>query len=147
MRGLCGLLDLRRALLSWQQSVNYSQDTELQARARSYEQAGRMGVAAPEAVDLAKETDATKDLYGLNDELSKGYGTNLLRARRLVERGVRFIQVVSGELDIGGENRTWDAHNSLDENHGKHGKAVDKPIAGLLDSTLVYGRVVKELLA
>jgi len=124
----------------------YPQDTELQARNRSYELAARMEVAAPEAVDLSKESDATKELYGLNDELSKGYGSNLLRARRLVERGVRFIQVVSGELEVGGENRTWDAHNRLDENHGKHAKAVDKPIAGLLadlkergllDSTLI----------
>ena len=127
-------------------AARYPQDTELQARNRSYELASRMEVAAPEAVDLSKESDATKELYGLNDEVSKGYGSNLLRARRLVERGVRFIQVVSGELEIAGENRTWDAHNNLDENHGKHAKAVDKPIAGLLqdlkdkgllDSTLV----------
>jgi len=124
----------------------FPEDTELLARNRSYEQAARMEVAAPEAVSLAKETEATKALYGLNDEFSKGYGTNLLRARRLVERGVRFIQVISGELDVAGEKRTWDAHNNLDENHGKHARAVDKPIAGLLadlkergllDSTLV----------
>jgi len=127
-------------------AARYPQDTELQARNRSYELAARMEVAAPEAVDLSKESDATKELYGLNDEVSKGYGTNLLRARRLVERGVRFIQVISGELEVAGENRTWDAHNNLDENHGKHARAVDKPIAGLLadleargllDSTLV----------
>ena len=110
----------------------FPEDTELLARNRSYEQAARMEVAAPEAVSLAKETEATKALYGLNDEFSKGYGTNLLRARRLVERGVRFIQVISGELDVAGEKRTWDAHNNLDENHGKHARAVDKPIAGLL---------------
>ena len=114
-------------------STKYAHDTELQARTRSYELASRIEVAAPEAVDITKETDATKELYGLNDEITKGYGTNLLRARRLVERGVRFIQVVSGELEVRGENRNWDAHNSLDENHGKHAKAVDKPIAGLLE--------------
>jgi hypothetical protein len=114
-------------------SSKYAHDTELQARTRSYELASRIEVAAPEAVDISKETDATKELYGLNDEITKGYGTNLLRARRLVERGVRFIQVVSGELEVRGENRNWDAHNSLDENHGKHAKAVDKPIAGLLE--------------
>ena len=132
--------------LNQKNALQYARDTELQARNRSYEQAARIEVAAPEAVDVNKESDATKELYGLNEEITKGYGTNLLRARRLVERGVRFVQVMSGELDIRGENRTWDAHNSLDENHGKHAKAVDKPIAGLLedlksrgllDSTLV----------
>ena len=127
--GALGLLnDLNR-----DGAAKYPEDTELLARNRSYEQAARMEVAAPEAVDLSKESEATKELYGLNDDASKGYGTNLLRARRLVERGVRFIQVVSGELEVAGENRTWDAHNNLDENHGKHAKAVDKPIAGLLE--------------
>lgn len=126
--------------------VQYSQDNELKARTRSYELASRMQVAAPEAVDLSKETDATKELYGLNDDATKGYGQVLLRARRLAERGVRFIQVVSGPLEIEGDSRNWDAHNNLEENHGKHARAVDKPIAGLLadlkdrgllDSTLV----------
>ncbi|TSA38253.1 MAG: DUF1501 domain-containing protein [Methylococcaceae bacterium] len=124
----------------------YPTDTELQARIRAYELAERMQVSAPEAVDLTKESDATKALYGLNDELTKEYGTNLLRARRLVERGVRFIQVVSGPVDVDGDERDWDAHTKLEENHGKHAKIVDKPIAGLLtdlkalgllDSTLV----------
>ncbi|WP_085317100.1 DUF1501 domain-containing protein [Derxia lacustris] len=127
-------------------AARYPSDTELAARTRSYEQAARMEVAAPEAVDIGKESEATRTLYGLDDDVSRGYGTNLLRARRLVERGVRFIQVVSGDLDIAGENRSWDAHNRLDENHGKHARAVDRPIAGLLadlkqrgllDSTLV----------
>ena len=113
-------------------ATNYSKDTELAARNRSFEQAARMELSAPEAVDLTKESEATKEKYGLNDDVSKGYGTNLLRARRLVERGVRFIQVISGELDVAGESRNWDAHNNLDENHGKHARAVDKPIAGLL---------------
>ncbi|MES2350926.1 MAG: DUF1501 domain-containing protein, partial [Pseudomonadota bacterium] len=80
-------------------AARYSADTELKARVRSYELADRMQVAAPEAVDLTKESDATKELYGLNDETSASYGTTLLRARRLVERGVRFIQVVSGAPD------------------------------------------------
>ena len=109
-------------------------DTELFARNRSYELAYRMEATAPEAVDLSKETEATKALYGLNDEATKDYGTVMLRARRLVERGVRFIQVVSGPLDNagGGDERNWDAHVDLEENHGAHAKAVDKPIAGLL---------------
>lgn len=126
-----GVLELLNRI-NQEGAANYSKDTELAARNRSFEQAARMEISAPEAVDLTKESEATKEKYGLNDDVSKGYGTNLLRARRLVERGVRFIQVISGELDVAGESRNWDAHNNLDENHGKHARAVDKPIAGLL---------------
>ena len=133
-------------LLNEKKDAAYPGDTELQARVRAYELASRMQSTAPEAVDLSKESDSTKEQYGLNNEATKGYGTSLLRARRLVERGVRFIQVVSGPTDVGGDSRNWDAHQSLEENHGAHAKAVDKPIAalladlkerGLLDSTLV----------
>ena len=133
-------------LLNEQKDAAYPGDTELQARVRAYELASRMQSTAPEAVDLSKETEATKNLYGLNDDVTKGYGTSLLRARRLVERGVRFIQVVSGPTDVAGDSRNWDAHTNLEENHGQHARAVDKPIAGLLedlksrgllDSTLV----------
>ncbi len=91
-----------------------------------------METTAPEAVDFSKETAITKEMYGLNDDATKDYGTQMLRARRLVERGVRFIQVVSGTLDIKGDNRDWDAHQDLEENHGAHARAIDKPIAGLL---------------
>lgn len=108
------------------------EDSELQARIRSFDLAYRMEKSAPEAVDLSKESDATKELYGLNDPASRDYGTNLLRARRLTERGVRFIQVVSGPADTGGEDRNWDAHQKLERNHAAHTRAVDKPIAGLL---------------
>jgi hypothetical protein len=108
------------------------EDSELQARIRSFDLAYKMEKSAPEAVDLSKESDATKALYGLDDPASRDYGTNLLRARRLVERGVRFIQVVSGPADTGGEDRNWDAHQKLEKNHGAHAKAVDRPIAGLL---------------
>ena len=127
-----GNFDLLKRL-NEKRGERYPEDTELQARVRSYELAYRMESAAPEAVDLSKETDATKELYGLNDEITKDYGTNMLRARRLVERGVRFIQVVSGPADIEGDNRNWDAHQDLEKNHGAHAKAVDKPIAGLLE--------------
>jgi len=108
-------------------------DTELQARLRSYDLADRMQTAAPEAVDLTKETDATKELYGLNDKVSESYGTTLLRARRLVERGVRFIQVVTGAPQGETEVTSWDAHSDLEKNHGVMSKMVDKPIAGLLE--------------
>jgi uncharacterized protein (DUF1501 family) len=124
----------------------YPEDTELQARIRSYELADRMQTSAPEAVDISKESAATREAYGLNDEISRSYGEVLLRARRLTERGVRFIQVVSGPALPDGEFRNWDAHNSLEVNHGNNARMVDKPIAGLLadlkergllDSTLV----------
>jgi len=105
-----------------------------------------MQIAAPEAVDLKKESAATRELYGLNDPATEGYGTCMLRARRLVERGVRFVQVISGPQEVDGEDRNWDGHNNLEGNHQAHARAVDKPIAGLLadlksrgllDSTLV----------
>jgi hypothetical protein len=117
-------------------------DSELAARTRSYELAYRMETSAPEAVDFSKETAATKELYGLNDEDAKEYGEVLLRARRLVERGVRFIQVVSGPLDRAGDdpaNRNWDAHSKLVANHSAHTRAVDKPIGGLLTDLAARG--------
>ncbi len=134
---------LRR--LDRQSAARNPDDTELAARLRSYDLAERMQAAAPAAVDLSKESDATKELYGLNDSVSESYGTVLLRARRLVERGVRFIQVVSGGPETLSEN-SWDAHSDLEKNHGTMARMVDKPIAGLLadlksrgllDSTLV----------
>lgn len=114
-------------------AAHYPADTELQARIQSYELADRMQTAAPAAVDISKETDATRELYGINDKTSQSYGEVLLRARRLVENGVRFIQVVSGfpegsEID----RQSWDAHSELDENHAVMARMVDKPIAGLL---------------
>lgn len=118
--------------LDAQNAARYPNDAELKARLRSYELAERMQVSAPEAVDLSKETDATKDLYGLNDETSASYGTTLLRARRLVERGVRFIQIVSGAPESQAEVGSWDAHSDLEKNHGAMARMVDKPIAGLL---------------
>jgi len=113
-------------------TAQHPADTELLARVRSYELADRMQSAAPEAVDLAKESDATKALYGLDDPTSASYGTILLRARRLVERGVRFIQVVSGAPDGETEYTSWDAHSDLEKNHGLMARMVDKPIGGLL---------------
>ena len=124
-------LDLLKRLNEHRAEVN-PDDSELQARIRSYELAYRMESSAPEAVDLSKETEATKALYGLNEEATRDYGTNLLRARRLVERGVRFIHVVTGPQDISGEELNWDAHRALVKNHTAHTRAVDKPIAGLL---------------
>jgi hypothetical protein len=140
-------LDLLKRLNA-HNDARYPQDTELQARRNSYELAYRMESAAPDAVDLSKETDATKALYGLNDSDPnvKDYAGILLKARRLVERGVRFVQVINGPVDVAGEEISWDAHKELEKNHTANAHMVDKPIAGLLadlkargllDSTLV----------
>ena len=107
-------------------SADKPEDTELLARLNSYELAYRMQAAAPEAVDLSKESEATKKLYGLDNPVTAKYGTMCLLARRLVERDVRFIQLYSGS------GSAWDAHNDLEGNHTKMCRSVDKPIAGLL---------------
>jgi hypothetical protein len=101
-------------------------DSELSARIQAYELAYRMQSAAPEAVDLGRETEATKRLYGLDDRITAEFGTRCLLARRLVERGVRFVQLYSG--DVGG----WDAHDDVEANHATMCARTDRPIAGLL---------------
>ena len=117
----------------------YPEDTELRARNRSYELAAMMQSTAPEAVDLSKESAATRELYGLDNDATREYGTSMLRARRLVERGVRFIHVITGEQQYASDTRNWDAHNDLEGNHGAHTRAVDKPIAGLLSDLKARG--------
>ena len=101
-------------------------DAELEARIQTYELAFRMQSAAPEAVDLASESAETKRLYGLDDTRSAEFGTRCLLARRLVERGVRFVQLYSG--DVNG----WDAHDNVEANHATMCGRTDKPVAGLL---------------
>jgi hypothetical protein len=104
-------------------------NSQLAARIANYELAFRMQTAAPEATDLEQETEDTHNLYGLNDPRSKTFGRQCLLARRLVERGVRFIQIYSG----GNHNdANWDAHGDLQTNHDLHAGETDKPIAGLL---------------
>jgi hypothetical protein len=119
------------------------QDNELSARIASYELAYRMQTEASEAVDLAKESDATRKLYGLDQSVTEYVGRQCLMARRLVERGVRYVQIFSGG---GNFQESWDAHWDIRENHGMHCAETDQPIAalladlqgrGLLDSTLV----------
>jgi hypothetical protein len=118
-------------------------DADLTSRINSYELAYRMQSRAPEAVDLTQETQETLDMYGIGQDPTDEYGRNCLVARRLVERGVRFIQLYSGGGHL---EETWDAHESIEANHGRHGMEVDQPIAalltdldrrGLLDETLV----------
>lgn len=117
--------------------------SELAARIESYELAYRMQSAAPEAVDLGKEKPQTIEMYGIGKQPTDEFGRNCLIARRLVERGVRFVQLYSGGGHL---EDTWDAHASIEKNHGQHGAEVDQPIAalltdlqqrGLLESTLV----------
>jgi hypothetical protein len=116
---------------------------ELAARIQTYELAFRMQAEAPEAVDLSGETRSTLELYGAEREPTAEFGRNCLIARRLVERGVRFVQLYSGGGHL---EETWDAHKSIELNHGQHAAEVDQPIAallsdlerrGLLESTLV----------
>jgi arylsulfatase A-like enzyme len=116
------------------------EDHDLDARIAAYELAYRMQAAAPEAVDLARETEETRRLYGLDEKTTERMGRNCLLARRLVERGVRFVQIYSGS------GSKWDAHSNVEGNHGRYCRESDKPIAGLLkdlkrrgllDSTLV----------
>ena len=105
------------------------ENQELMARIASYELAFRMQQSAPEAVDLTKESEATRRLYGLDDPRTEKFGRKCLIARRLVERDVRFVQVYSG----GGHGAdTWDAHSNVDTNHELHCGETDKPMAGLL---------------
>jgi hypothetical protein len=118
-------------------------DGELSARIASYELAYRMQSAAPEAVDFSKETKETLELYGVDSPKTADFGRKCLLARRLVERGVRFIQVYGGGAH---NDDNWDAHTDIVKNHDKHAGRTDKPIAGLLtdlkrrgllDSTLI----------
>ena len=132
------------AVLNQNFNEKYPGISELSARIASYELAYRMQTCAPEAVDLSKESEATKKMYGLDDPVTAGYGRQCLLARRLVERGVRFVQLMSGAY-VSIED-TWDAHANIVSNHRLHAREVDKPITalitdlkqrGLLDETLV----------
>ena len=108
-----------------------SDDSELAARIASYELAFQMQTSVPELATLDDETEATKALYGLDAEETREFGVQCLRARRMVERGVRFIQIYSGGRK-GGAGVGWDAHNEINTNHDEMARSVDKPIAGLL---------------
>jgi uncharacterized protein (DUF1501 family) len=137
----------QRRLLDFSQQLNrqylaaQNEDNNLSARIAASELAYRMQSAAPEAVDLNKEPESVKSLYGLDDDITRPFGTQCLNARRLVERGVRFVQLYHGG---GGDG--WDTHGGNDAKHLRNGRQIDKPIAGLitdlkarglLDSTLI----------
>ncbi len=107
-------------------ALTHPQQTELDARIRSYELAFRMQAQAPEALDLSKETATTEEMYGLDRKETETFGRNCLLARRLVERGVRFVQLYNGT------GSKWDSHSGIEKNHASLCHSMDKPVAGLL---------------
>jgi hypothetical protein len=122
--GLALLDELNREHL-----VRHEGDSRLDARIQSYELAARMQLSAPEVLDVTGETKATRRLYGVDDEVTQDFGQRCLVARRMLERGVRFVQVWSGPA---GAKDNWDNHNDVRKELPAIASTVDKPIAGLL---------------
>ncbi len=121
-------------------------DSELEARIGSYELAARLQLSAPEVLDLSQETAATHRRYGLDRKETADFGRNCLIARRMLEQGVRFVQLWSG-ADNGFPRRNWDSHEDLARDHGAMALGMDGPAAalvqdlrerGMLDETVVY---------
>jgi Protein of unknown function (DUF1501) len=110
-------------------AVKYPDDPTLRARIKSYELAFRMQTAVPDVVNLGDESPATQSLYGLDHDVTRGFGQMCLSARRMVERGVRFVQIFHGSNGGAG---AWDAHGGLRQNHATQCAQVDRPIGGLL---------------
>jgi uncharacterized protein (DUF1501 family) len=115
---------------------------ELGSRIAAYELAFRMQSAAPEAVDIGRETAATRRLYGLEDNITRSFGTRCLIARRLVERGVRFVQVISGS----GDDKDWDHHDDSHAGTLRQARKVDRPIAALLQDLALRGLLDQTLI-
>ena len=131
------------AKLNGQHFDRHPHERELAARIESFELAYRMQSAAPEAIDLNSESERTRRLFGLDNERCAHFAKQCLTARRMVERGVRFVQIYSGGME---NQRSWDGHNDIVGNHSQFAGETDQPIAallsdleqrGLLDSTLV----------
>ncbi|MBL8230762.1 MAG: DUF1501 domain-containing protein [Bryobacterales bacterium] len=110
-------------------AAEYPDDLALRARIKSYELAFRMQTAVPEVMTFREESEATRKLYGLDHEVTKPFGETCLAARRMVERGTRFIQVFHGSNGGAGK---WDGHSKLKKTHSELCAQVDQPIAGLL---------------
>ncbi|MEE1545547.1 MAG: DUF1501 domain-containing protein, partial [Alphaproteobacteria bacterium] len=125
-------LELLRRLNEQHQATRKHQ-SELEARIRSYELAYRMQSTAPEAVDLGRETEATKQLYGFGNKDTEPFGRCCLLARRMVERGVRFVQIYHGA------GSKWDSHSKMEANHGRQCRQSDLPTAGLLKDLKARG--------
>jgi hypothetical protein len=121
-------------------------DSRLDARIASYELAAKLQLSAPEALDVSGESEATRALYGLDREVTRDFGRNCLIARRLLERGVRFVQVWSG-ADNGHPRRNWDSHEDLAKDHGEMGASMDGPAAALLKDLKQRGLLEDTLVA
>lgn len=117
-------------------------DTALSARISAYDLAQRMQSKMPEAVDISKESDETRTLYGLNDPDTEDTGRKCLMTRRLIERGVRVVQIYSGSSQCGG---AWDAHSDLEKGHRKCAKSIDRPVKGLLQDLKRSGLLAQTL--
>ncbi|MBL8815088.1 MAG: DUF1501 domain-containing protein [Planctomyces sp.] len=128
-------LDLLKRLNTLHQT-QHAADSELAARIESFELAYRMQSAAPEALNLANEPKHIQDLYGIGDEQCDHFARQCLTARRLLERGVRFIQIYSGGME---NQRSWDGHNDIEGNHRQFAGETDKPVAGLLSDMAASG--------
>jgi uncharacterized protein (DUF1501 family) len=109
--------------------AEYPDDAAMRARIKSYELAFRMQTAVPDVMRFSEENEATRRMYGLDQEVTKPFGEMCLAARRMAESGVRFIQVFHGQNGGAGK---WDAHSNLKKGHTELCQQVDKPIAGLL---------------
>jgi hypothetical protein len=120
-------------------NASRTDNSELEARIRSYELAFKMQSEAPHAVDLTKESEATRKLYGMDRPETAVFGRNCLLARRLVESGVRFVQLYSGA------GSKWDSHKGLEVNHSRLCRSVDRPIAGLLSDLKARGMLEETL--
>jgi len=107
----------------------YPKDKELTARIRSFELAYRMQQEAPECFEVDSEPEHIKNLYGLNEKRCSHFARQCLMARRMVERGVRFVQIYSGGME---NQRSWDGHGDIKKNHSQFAGETDQPIAGLL---------------
>ncbi len=118
-------------------------NTNLSARIASYELAFKMQTTAPEAVDIENEPERVKQLYGIDQDRTQDFGKKCLLARRLVERGVRFVQIYSGGAH---NDDNWDAHGDLERNHNYHAGNTDKPIAGLIQDLKDRGMLDETLI-
>jgi hypothetical protein len=112
-------------------ATNNPGDNAFAARLRSYELAAQMQSSIPEATDLSQETESTQQMYGLHEAANKGFAKNCLNARRLLERGVRFVQILNGG-SFGSPRINWDGHENVRENHDAQALTMDKPVAALL---------------
>ena len=115
--------------LNGEHAENHPGDAELDARIKSFELAYRMQNSAPEALDIEREPEHIKKLYGIGEKNCDHFARQCLTARRMVERGVRFVQIYSGGME---NQRSWDGHSDIQGNHGQFAGETDTPIAGLL---------------